>query len=131
MKHFILALRILAAVILFQTLFFKFSGAPESVYIFTQLHAEPFGRWFAGLSELIAGVLLLIPATQSVGALAAIGIMMGALLSHLFVLGINVQDDKGLLFSLAMIVLVSSIIIVANKRDQLLDIKDQVLKKMK
>ncbi|MGZ3724311.1 MAG: DoxX family membrane protein [Pseudobdellovibrio sp.] len=120
MNKFILLLRLIAAGILLQTLYFKFSGAPESVYIFQSLHAEPYGRWFAGVSELIASVLLLVPATQIFGALMAIGIMAGAILSHLFVLGIVVQNDGGLLFGLALVVTVCSALIVILKRKEIL-----------
>lgn len=119
MQKFILALRIIAAVILLQTLWFKFSAAPESVAIFTKLGAEPYGRIFAGVCELIAGILLLIPFTQVIGGLMAAGIMVGALLSHIFVLGISVDDDHGLLFGLATLVLVVSLLIVFLQREKL------------
>jgi len=98
-------LRITASVILLQTLFFKFSGAEESVYIFSALSVEPYGRIGSGIAELIAAVLILVPRTTRLGAIVAIGIMTGAILSHLFVLGIEVQNDGGLLFSLAVITL--------------------------
>ena len=98
-------LRIVAAGILLQTLFFKFSGAAESIYIFSKLGMEPYGRIGSGIAELIAAVLILIPKTSWMGALAAAGIMTGAILSHLFVLGIGVKGDGGLLFALAVIVL--------------------------
>lgn len=116
----VLLLRLISAGILLQTLFFKFTAAPESVYIFTQLHVEPFGRLFAGVSELIAAALLLIPATQVLGALMAIGIMFGAIASHIVILGIVVQDDGGLLFSLALVVLICSSLIVLLKKDDIL-----------
>ncbi len=112
MKKLELLLRLVAAGILFQTLYFKFSAAPESVYIFTKLQVEPWGRLFAGFSELVAVILLLVPKTKLFGALAAIGIMAGAILSHLFVLGIQVEGDGGLLFGLAVIVLFSALGIV-------------------
>lgn len=112
MKKLELLLRLVAAGILFQTLYFKFSAAPESVYIFTKLQVEPWGRLFAGFSELVAVILLLVPRTKLFGALAAIGIMAGAILSHLFVLGIQVEGDGGLLFALAVIVLFSALGIV-------------------
>jgi uncharacterized membrane protein YphA (DoxX/SURF4 family) len=101
-------LRITAAVVLLQTLFFKFSGAPESVYIFTKVGAEPWGRIGSGIIELIAAVLLLTPRFTWLGSTIALGVMAGAILSHLTVLGIEVQGDKGLLFALALIVFVSS-----------------------
>lgn len=114
-----LALRLVAAGILLQTLYFKFSGAPESIYIFSSLNVEPWGRWFAGFSELVASILLLIPATQVFGALMAIAIMAGAILSHLTVLGIIVQDDGGMLFTLACTVLIISGAVIYNQRQVL------------
>ena len=102
------ACRIVAAVILLQTLFFKFTAAPESVYIFTKVGAEPWGRIGSGIIELIAAVLLLTPRSVWAGAILALGVMAGAIVSHLTVLGIEVQGDKGLLFALALIVFVTS-----------------------
>jgi uncharacterized membrane protein YphA (DoxX/SURF4 family) len=103
-------LRITAAIILLQTLFFKFTAAPESVYIFTKVGAEPWGRIGSGVVELFAAILILTPRFSWLGSLLAMGMMAGALLSHLTVLGIEVQGDKGLLFALALIVLVCSTI---------------------
>src|SRR5260370_24725472 len=100
--------RITAAVILLQTLFFKFSGAPESVYIFTKVGLEPWGRYGSGGVELIASVLLLSSCYCWLGALLALGVISGAIVSHLTVLGIVVQDDHGLLFALAITVFVTS-----------------------
>lgn len=99
-----LLLRVTAAAILLQTLYFKFSAAEESVYIFTALGAEPWGRIASGVAELVTAVLLLIPATAPVGAILAMGVMTGAIVSHLTVLGISVLGDGGLLFALAIIV---------------------------
>ena len=101
-------LRIAAAIILLQTLFFKFTAAPESVYIFTKVGAEPWGRIGSGVIELIAATLILTPRFTWLGSLLAMGVMAGAVLSHLTVLGIEVQGDKGLLFALALIVFVCS-----------------------
>ncbi len=101
-------LRITAAIILLQTLFFKFTGAPESVYIFTKVGAEPWGRIGSGVVELIAAILILTPRFTWLGSLLAIGVMAGAILSHVTVLGIEVRSDKGLLFALALIVFVCS-----------------------
>lgn len=98
-------LRIVAAGILLQTLFFKFSGAAESIYIFSALGAEPYGRIGSGIAELIVAVLILIPKTTWIGALGGCGIMSGAILSHLLVLGIVVENDGGFLFLLAVITL--------------------------
>jgi uncharacterized membrane protein YphA (DoxX/SURF4 family) len=112
------ALRLIAAVILLQTLFFKFTAAPESVYIFTRVHAEPWGRIGSGLVELVASGLLLVPATAGFGALIAVGVMAGAIVSHVTVLGIEVQGDGGLLFGLALIVFVTSAIVLWSHRSQ-------------
>src|SRR3954464_2748818 len=88
-------LQIIIAAILFQTLFFKFTAAEESVYIFSTLHAEPWGRIGSGIIELAAVLLLLVPATASLGALLTIGTMSGAIISHLAFLGIEIMGDGG------------------------------------
>jgi uncharacterized membrane protein YphA (DoxX/SURF4 family) len=119
-------LRLAAAIILLQTLFFKFTGAPESIYIFSTLNIEPWGRWLSGVSELIASILVLIPATQALGALLALGIMTGAIMSHFLFLGIIVQDDGGLLFSLACVVFVISVLTLQRNRQQLLNLFNAV-----
>src|SRR5437588_10660524 len=110
--------RIAAAAILLQTLFCKFTAAPESVYIFTKVGAEPWGRIGSGILELIAAVLLLIPASSWAGATLAFGLMTGAIVGHLTVLGIEVQGDGGLLFALAVIVIVCrwSVLVVVMTR---------------
>ena len=118
-KIFTWVLRITAAVILLQTLFFKFTAAPESVYIFTKVHAEPWGRIGSGVLELIAAVLILIPRYSWLGSLIALGAMSGAIISHLTLLGIVVQGDGGLLFSLAVIVFVASAINLFQQRQML------------
>lgn len=110
------SVRLIAAGILLQTLFFKFTAAPESVYIFTKVGAEPWGRIASGVIELAAAILLLIPTYAWVGALLAAGVMLGAILSHLTVLGIEVQGDGGLLFGLAITVFVCSAIVLFLSR---------------
>jgi uncharacterized membrane protein YphA (DoxX/SURF4 family) len=112
-------LRLVAAVILLQTLFFKFTGAAESVYIFTKVGAEPWGRIGSGLVELVAAVLLLWPRYTWLGALLATGVMAGAIMSHVTVLGIEVQGDGGLLFYLAITVLVASAGLLYLQRTQI------------
>lgn len=104
-------MRLAAAGIMLQTLYFKFSAAPESVYIFSTVGMEPWGRIFVGVLELIASVLILIPRTTAYGALIGIGVMTGAVFMHLTRLGIVVQDDSGKLFIMAVIVLVSCLIL--------------------
>ena len=101
--------RIVAALIMLQTLFFKFSGTDESVYIFTQVGMEPWGRIGVGVMELIAAILIIAPATVWLGSVIAVGLMAGAMGMHLTLLGIEVQDDGGQLFLYAVIVLVCAL----------------------
>lgn len=108
--------RVAAAVILLQTLFFKFTAAPESVYIFTKVGLEPWGRIGSGIAELIAAILILIPATTWLGAGLALAVMAGAIFSHLSVLGIVVMDDGGLLFCLALAVAACSVVLLFLQR---------------
>lgn len=112
-------IKLIVVVILVQTLYFKFTGAPESVYIFTKLGIEPYGRIGSGIVELIASVLLLIPRTTLVGALLGMGTMLGAILSHIFVLGIEIKNDGGTLFVLALITFLCCLIIVLQNRDKI------------
>lgn len=111
-------LQIIIAVILLQTLFFKFTGAEESVYIFSQLGAEPWGRIGSGVIELIAAILLMIPRTTTLGAILALGTISGAILSHIFILGLVIKDDGGLLFGLALAVFFcSGLILFIHRRE--------------
>lgn len=111
--------QIVAAVILGQTLFFKFTGAPESVFIFSTLGAEPWGRIGSGVLELVAVLLLLYPATPAVGAALAIGLMAGAIGAHLTKLGIEIQGDRGTLFGLAVAVLLAAVVVLGVRRREL------------
>ncbi|MFN0085822.1 MAG: DoxX family protein [Blastocatellia bacterium] len=117
-------LRLTVAVILLQTLFFKFTGAPESVYIFTRLGLEPWGRIGSGVVELFAAVLLLIPSTVTIGAILSLGVISGAIMSHLTRLGIVVinsdgTSDGGLLFALALVVFFGSAIVLLLHRAEI------------
>lgn len=112
-------LRIAVAIILLQTLYFKFTAAEESIYIFNALGVEPYGRIATGILELITAILILMPRTVLLGALLGSGIMVGAILSHLFVLGIEVQADGGTLFALANIILLSCLSLIFLNRDKL------------
>ena len=113
--------RILVALILLQTLFFKFTGASESKYIFTTLmgpELEAYGRIGSGVVELVAAVLLLVPSTAWLGALIALGTITGAIFSHLTKLGVVVQNDGGLLFALALVVFVlSAAVLLIHRQD--------------
>jgi hypothetical protein len=114
-------LQIVAAVILLQTLFFKFTAAPESVYIFTTLGMEPWGRIGSGVAELVASVLLLVPRTAVFGAVLSLGIISGAIVSHLTQLGIAIPavGDRGELFALAVVVFVASAGVAILRRREL------------
>lgn len=119
---FIWIVKLIAVVILVQTLYFKFTGAEESVYIFQTLGVDPYGRISSGIVELIASILILIPRTTLLGALLALGTMMGAIFSHIFVLGIEVKDDGGTLFTLAIITLICCLILVYNQKNKIPDL---------
>jgi len=110
-------LRIAAALIMLQTLYFKFSGSEESVYIFSQLGMEPWGRIGTGILELIASFLILYPKTTFFGSVLAMGLMTGALFAHLTKLGISVKNDGGQLFIYALLVLLSSVVLAVIYRN--------------
>jgi hypothetical protein len=115
-------IKLTAVIILLQTLYFKFSAASESVYIFSALGIEPFGRIGSGIVELIASVLILIPRTTLLGALIGLGTMAAAILSHLLVLGIVVQNDGGTLFMLAVITFLCCAVLVFQNRKGIPDL---------
>ena len=112
-------LSIVAAFILLQTLFFKFTGADESIHIFTQVGMEPVGRIGSGIVELIAGISLLIPKVRVYGAILSFGVISGAIFFHLTVLGIEVKGDGGLLFYYALVVFFSSLIVLFFRRKEI------------
>ncbi len=119
-------LQLAVAVILLQTLFFKFTGAEESVYIFSTVGrfvnvpgVEPYGRIGSGVIELIASVLLVVPATASVGAMLTMGVMAGAIVSHAAILGFEVKGDGGLLFGLALAAFIGSAVVLFIRRTQI------------
>ena len=123
-KTFMIAswtLRGIAALILLQTLFFKFTGAKESVYIFSTLGLEPWGRIGSGVVELIAAVLLLYPRTVAYGAVLSLGVISGAIVSHLTKLGVTLPavGDNGELFALAVLVFLCSAAILVMHRQQI------------
>ena len=114
-----LFVRIAIALILLQTLYFKFTGAAESRYIFETVGMEPWGRIGSGIVELIAAILLFIPGLAWSGALLALGVISGAIFFHLTRLGIVVQGDGGLLFILACIVFAGSLYLLWTERARL------------
>lgn len=123
------AARVIAAVIMLQTLYFKFTGAEESVYIFTTVGMEPWGRIGVGVMELIASLLIIIPATSWIGAGIGLGLMLGAMGMHLTILGIEVYDDGGYLFFLALVVAICSAFILWVNKQAVLNLLNAVLGK--
>ncbi|RTY86902.1 DoxX family protein [Flavobacterium sp. RSP15] len=115
-------LRLTAAVILLQTLYFKFTGSKESVSVFSALGIEPFGRIGIGIAELIVVILILIPRTSLFGAVLGCGIMVGAIFTHLFVLRIEVKNDGGTLFILALITFLCYAILVCKDRTKVMNL---------
>lgn len=115
-KHVSLFLRLLISVILLQTLAFKFTAHPDSVYIFSKVKLEPYGRIIIGILELVAAILILIPKTIGIGALLTFIIISGAVLMHLTILEIPINNDGGLLFLMALIILILSGIITWKYR---------------
>ena len=122
-------LRVTVVVILIQTLYFKFSGHPESVHIFSALGIEPWGRIGLGIMELITALLILFPKTKILGMVASLGIILGAVFSHILVLGLNVSNDGGALFTLALIVLIATTIFLTIHKNELISFVSKFLKK--
>ena len=111
--------QIIAAIIMGQTLFFKFTGAPEAVALFTKLGVEPFGRIGLGVVELIAVILLLVPRTAAIGSAVTLGLMVGAIGSHLTKIGIEVEGDGGALFTMAVIAFIAGLTATWIRRREL------------
>ncbi len=109
--------RLIAVILMGQTFFFKFTGAPESVYIFERIGMEPWGRWLIGILELAACILIIIPKMSKLGGLMTVVIMLGAIIMHLAILGIEVMNDGGLLFYYALIVFISGLYIFITKKN--------------
>lgn len=121
--------RLVPAIIMVQTLYFKFTAAEESVFIFTQVHMEPWGRIGVGVLELIASVLLLINITAWVGAALALGLMAGAILMHISLIGIEVQGDGGQLFWYAVLVAVCSLLVMFYNKEKIVGILNRLKSK--
>jgi hypothetical protein len=125
---FVLALSLYIAFVFVQSLFYKFTGSAESIFIFSTLRDwsgiglfEPAGRWIIGLAELTASILLFVPRTRILGAGIAIGVISGAILFHLFTpLGVEIMGDGGLLFAMACGVWLSSAVILWLHRDEVI-----------
>jgi hypothetical protein len=117
-------LRLTVAIILLQTLYFKFTAHPDSVHIFSALGIEPWGRIGLGIVELITALLILTPKTKIIGMINSLGIIIGAVFSHLLVLGVTVGNDGGSLFTLAIIVFIAStLFLILHKSEVLILLK--------
>jgi len=119
-KIFPIVLKVVAAFIMLQTLFFKFSGAQESIHLFTAIARdnEAIMRIGTGTLELIAAILFFVPKKTWLGALLTIGLMSGAILSHLTILGIVFNNYGGALFMSAIVTLLAGIILlIQNKKE--------------
>jgi len=123
-KNISLAIRLLIAIILIQTLRYKFTAHPDSVYIFSKIGLEPVGRIGIGVLELIAAVLILIPKSIWAGAVLTVGIISGAIFMHLTILGIEINQDHGKLFYTALIILTLGLIVSWNQRKNMPIIKN-------
>jgi len=110
---------LIVAIILIQTLRFKFTAHEDSVYIFKTIGLEPYGRIGIGILELIAGILLIIPKTVWFGAILTIGVIGVAIMMHLTKLGIEVHNDGGVLFITAVVTFILSVIILYYNRSQI------------
>ena len=122
-------LRITIAIIFLQTLYFKFTAHPDSVYIFSKLGVEPYGRIGLGIIELITSLLILWPRTKSIGILLSLGIITGALFSHLLVIGTEVKGDSGTLFLLALVVLAAGTVLTLIHKDEVRTFIQKFVKK--
>lgn len=118
-KNILFILRLIVAVVLLQTLYYKFGGHEDSIYIFTTLGLEPYGRIGIGVMELIASILILLKRTSWAGALLTVGLMAGAIFSHLTQLGIEVKGNGGQLFYMAVVTWVLSLVILWSERKQI------------
>lgn len=117
-KYFPLIIRIVIAAILIQTLRFKFTAHPDSVYIFEKAGLGDVGRIGSGIVELIAAILILIPRTIWLGAILTLGIISGAIITHLTKIGIEVNGDGGTLFFMAILLFIlSSVTLWLHKKE--------------
>ena len=123
------AVRLIAAVLMLQTLYFKFSGAEESVFIFTQVGMEPWGRIGVGVLELIASVLLMLNATAWLGGILALGLMGGAMMMHLTILGIEVKGDGGQLFFYALTITICAVVVLVFNKSKITELISRLRKK--
>ena len=117
-KYVIFILQLIIAISHLQTLRFKFTAHHDSVYIFSQLNLEPYGRIGIGIFELIIAILILIPKTKIIAGMLSIAVITGAIVSHLGPLGVEVQNDNGILFYFALFVLASTLLFLWLQKEE-------------
>lgn len=117
-------LRIITTYIIFQIVYFKLSGDPQCIFVFEKMEIEPHGRFITGLIELVVGIFLLVPNTKLLGILGAFGAASCCLTAHFTVLGIEINNDGGQLFSMTASVFVLSIILSIIHKDEIFLKKD-------
>lgn len=130
-RLFYYAARGIAAIIMLQTLYFKFTAAPESVYLFTTAGMEPWGRIGVGILEAVASALLLFTPTAWLGAGLSLGLMAGAIGVHFTLLGIEVQGDGGYLFFLALAVALCAAFVLWVDQQKVMTVVDKYLGRRK
>lgn len=120
-KNILFIFKVIAAVIMLQTLFYKFSAADESVTLFTKLAGEneAYMRIGTGILELIASIFLFVPKTIWLGALMTVGLMSGAILGHFTKIGISHNNDGGLLFGSAIFIFIIGILILNKEKKKI------------
>jgi uncharacterized membrane protein YphA (DoxX/SURF4 family) len=121
MRNALTILRWLTALILLQTLYFKFTASAESVYIFTAMDMEPWGRIGSGVAEAIIAILIMFNRTTYLAAIGGVVIMTGALYAHVAVIGYEVMGDNGMLFGMAVFVFLSCQVLLLVNRNQVID----------
>ena len=118
-KYILITFRVVIALILIQTLRFKFTAHPDSVYIFSKVGLEPYGRIGIGIVELIAAILILIRRTIWLGALVTLAVISGALILHFTTLGIEINNDGGTLFYMALLVFILAFVVLYLLREEI------------
>src|SRR5438046_7027124 len=69
--------------------FFKLSGDPQMVGLFDAIGLGQWFRYVTGSLEVLGAIMLLVPPLGGLGALLLVGVMLGAVPTHLFVVGGN------------------------------------------
>ncbi len=109
--------QIIAAVIMGQTLFYKFTGHPQTLEIFQEELNMPNGHYIIGALELLACILLILPQSVVYGAILGAGLMTGAIIAHITKLGW--EGERGALGLYAVLTLTSCLVVLIVRRRQI------------